>query len=259
VGTLWAANDVQKVARRNREAMNVRLSRPFYDVNDSDVVTLAAKPVDGIMLTATSAPLYTVPAVAVAQLHSITLTNTSGAAVQAFVNLIPSGGAFGVANSIFNDVLAPGETFEINIPYFLAVGDLISGHAATDGVIAATFNLLEYTNQPTALTLKTLQGVALTTANVAHYTVPASGVRYAMLLAFTFCNTTISPHTVTYYKTPSGQASGQAKHLIGNPLVTGRESYWDEPNHILEPGDFLEGKATTGAVVAVRLTVLEVV
>lgn len=258
MGTLWAADDTQTKERRNREAMTIRRVLPMHDINQAGTITLAAKPIDGVMLTDTAAAIYTVPAIAAVQLFNFTLVNTSASPVQATVNLVPSAGSISVATTIFNDLLAAGETLEIDIPYFMTSGGTVQAHAATTGVIAASLNVLEFTNQPDGLSLKIIQGVALTGSNVTHYTVPGSGVKYAILLAVTFCNTTTNPHTVSYYKTPSGQASGAAARLMANPTLASRESFWIDPNHILEPGDFLEGKASTTGVVSARLTVLEV-
>lgn len=76
------------------------------------MTTTAKRMVNGSALTASAATYYTAPTATRAIIKSAAIVNTTAAAVQATVYLVPSGGTAGATNAVINlRSLAPNETY----------------------------------------------------------------------------------------------------------------------------------------------------
>lgn len=257
---LWEYEAFQTTERRNREAIIGRLrGLPLFDVSTGGAVSVAPKR-SGSTLTAAAAPYYTAPATvgSVVQLCSIILKNTHASTNLAVsVHLVPAAGSPAIANKIWHGTVYAGERVVMTAPWFLGPGWTVQALAGTTGLVTIALDALEYDAMPVGLTLKVINGVALAGAEASFYTVPASGVTHAVLLASTFCNTDIVSRTPTVFREPSGSASGGNEEIIvGDPIEAGGTLIDDTPL-ILMPGDFLAGLASAASVVSAHFTVLE--
>lgn len=79
--------------------------------------------------------LYTVPASTRALLKEFSIANTTGAAINVRVFLVPSAGAAGTGNAFLYDVPVPGNnTLQYNGIEVLNAGDTIQVQAASAGL-----------------------------------------------------------------------------------------------------------------------------
>jgi hypothetical protein len=261
VGALWATSDVLRRRRLNRNAIAGRLlGLPMYDVDNSDVVQVAAKPIDGALLAAAVGTLYTAPASGIAQIHSIMLRNTHSASLAVELYLVPNAGSAGVPERIFDDTLDAGETVSISATggWFLAASGTLRGKAGTTSLVAIRGEVTEWASQPDGLTLKVVDGVQLGTSYATVYTVPGSGVRYALLLNSTLCNTDTSDRSPQVTIVESGDTSSAEDEIFGASMFA-KETFIDDDVHVLEPGDFIQARNAAAAnVVSYRPTILEV-
>jgi hypothetical protein len=258
MSSLWLTNDTLAQERLNRGAIIGRLQLPLYDVDDAAAMTLTALPLDGVALASSTTTYYTAPSLA--QILCITLCNTDSVARAVNVYLVQSAGSAGVATSIFRDTLQPGEQVYIEGPWFIATGDLLRADAAAASVVSLRAEILEWAANPAGLTLKVVNGAALTTAllgSPGYYRAPTSSLTQAIVLAATLCNTDAASRTPHIHVVPTGGSGAVANRLWSDALVS-KESVILGPGTVLQPGDFIDAKADAGAVVALRLTILEV-
>jgi hypothetical protein len=76
------------------------------------MTTTIKRLVSGSALTGGAATYYTAQPLTRARITAATLTNTTGAPIQATVYLVPSGGVAGAANTVISTkTIAPGETY----------------------------------------------------------------------------------------------------------------------------------------------------
>ncbi len=86
-------------------------------------------------ITTSVTTLYTVPASTRALLKEFSIANTTGAAINVRVFLVPSGGTAGTANAFLYDVSVPANnTLQYNGIEVLNVGDTIRTQAASTGL-----------------------------------------------------------------------------------------------------------------------------
>jgi hypothetical protein len=256
--TLWATDDKLKQERLNRGAIIGRLSIPMYDVNDAGAVQVTAQPLDGVALAATTTTYYT--AAALTEIFAITLCNTDSVARVVNLYLVPSAGSAAAATSLFRDTVQPGEQVRLEGPWFLATGDTLRADAASASVVSMRAELLTWSAQPAGLTLKVVNGAALTTAllgSPGYYRAPTSSLTQAVLLAATLCNTDSVSRTPHVHVVPTGGSAAAATRIWSDALVAGETTIFGA-GIVLEPGDFIDAKADAGSVVGMRLTILEV-
>lgn len=263
MGALWSSDDAIKRDRMNRIALPLRLlGVPMYDVDGADVVQVTAKPNDGVLLGATVAAHYTAPATAgsVVQVHALTLRNTHSADLAVELYLVPSGGTAGVPERIFDDTVPAGVT-TILAPvggWFLGASGTIRGKAGTASLVALRAEITEYASQPAGLTLKVVDGVQLATTYSTIYAVPATGVRHALLLNYTLCNTDSVDRAPTVAIIESGDTASAEDEIFGDTMFS-KETVIDDAWRILEPSDFIQAKNAAAAnVMSARVTMLEV-
>ena len=257
--TLWDTGDTVTEHRSNRQAIVSRLLLPMYDTDNSAVVSVAAKAIDGDSVTTSERTHYTVPSGKIGLVHRISLCNSDSVSNQASVHLIANGGSRTVANRIWTDNLLPRESIILDGPFFMASLDTIrsiSAAAAADEV-GLRAEVLEFDGHPGGLTLVVDQGDALTASNATYYTSPGSGNNRAIVLAATICNTDTSQRSVDLYVIESG-GSAAGRKLIFNDLLEPSQTVIIPGPFLLEPGDFIQSKASVTSVVSLRLTVLEV-
>lgn len=259
---LWTDGDNMTPKRRNRESLPIRLLTPVFDINQGGTVTASAKPVDGDDIVTSETTHYTVGAsVTVAIVHSLTITNTDTVTNQASVHLIPSGGSRQVANTIWDGDLPAGDTVVIRGPWFLDPSDTIrsisSGASANE--VALRAEVIEFTGHPDGGTCIVDDGDALTVSDATYYTCPASNVQHAHLVAITICNTDSSARTVEVAIIPSGQTVSGRYRVFAGTVQAGETIVLGEPDqpYVLEPGDFVQAKASAGSVVGFRITPVE--
>jgi hypothetical protein len=258
MSTLWATNDILRQERLNRAAIIGRLQLPMYDIDDALAVQVTALPLDGVALASSTTTYYTAPSVS--EVLRLTLCNTDSVARAVNVYLVQSAGSAGVATSIFRDTLQPGERVELEGPWFLASGDMVKADAAAASVVSLRAEILEWSAQPAGLTLKVVNGAALTTAllgSPGYYRAPTSSLTESIVLAATLCNTDSVSRTPQVHVVPTGGSGAVANRIWSDALVT-KESAILGPGTVLQPGDFIDAKADAGSVVAMRLTILEV-
>lgn len=257
MGTLWETGDTMHPERRNREAVIGRLLMPLYDVDDSDVITLT--PVtQGVVLGSTIGTIWTVPASGIvgALVTSISLLNTDSVARYAYLYLVePGATAASVARTIFLDQLQPGERVSIRVPITLAPGALIRGLAEVASYVSVRVDATTFVDQPTGLTLKVVEGVALTDSLVTIYTCPA--VQQALLLSAIMCNTDASSRVPELHVIPSGDVAVVANQIWKDTLVARETAALDDVLS-LEAGGFIQAKASVTGVGSLRLSILEV-
>lgn len=255
--TLWNTNDTITHARRNRESVIGRILMPMYDVDEAVSINIAAKPVDGVALANSATLYYTAPSGAgtIAELFEVTLCNTHTAALAVDVYIVENGGSAGVATSIFRDTLQPGEQVTLTGPWFLGPSDKLYAAAATAALVSLRAEVLEWASQPTSLNLKLINGAALGSSLATYYTV--SGFTQAILLSATMCNTDSSSRTPNLHVIHSGD-SAAVKNRIWSDVLVAKETAILQPLTVLKVGDFIQAKEATGAVVSLRLTLLEV-
>lgn len=264
MSTLWATDDTLKRNRLNRSAILSRLfGAPMYDVDNSDVVQVAAKPLDGRTLAATVTTEYTAPATAgsVAQIHALTLRNTDTVDRAVELYLVPSGGAAGVPERIFDDTVPAGGTVVLAPVggWFLGASGTLRAKAAAASVVAMRAEITEWASQPGGLTLKVVDGVQLATTYSTIYTVPSTGVKHALLLNYTLCNTDSSSRSPQVTLVESGDTSSAEDEIFGDTMIT-KETVIDDTWRVLEPSDFIQARNAAAAnVVSCRVTMLEVV
>lgn len=263
MGSLWATDDTLKRNRLNRTAILGRLlGVPMYDEDNSAVVQVTAKPLDGVLLAATVGTLYTAPATAgsVAQVHGITIRNTHTADLAVELYLVPSGGTAGVPERIFDDTVPTGVT-TILAPdggWFLGASGTIRGRAASASLVAVRAEITEWAAQPDGLTLKVVDGVQLATTYSTVYTVPATGVKHAVLLNYTLCNTNASDRAPQVVIVESGDTASAEDELFGDTIQT-KVTVLDDTPRVLEPSDFIQARNSALAnVISFRPTILEV-
>jgi hypothetical protein len=259
MGSLWASADTMTAARRNREAIVGRiLGLPLHDVDNTAVVTVT--PVTTrVAIAAAATPLgivWTIPAGAATVVTSITMTNTHSAAVQVDLMMIEPGGTTGsVARAIWQDTLQAGEKVSIRVPFIMAASSSIRAAATVAAVVGITVVGLVFTNQPTGMNLKILEGVSVTTSGVIPYTCPAS--TRAIFLALSLCNTHSASVTAHAYVIPVGQPAGIDNQIFDDVLLTKETTILEDLIH-LGAGDFIAVSCTgTTNVIGARLTVLE--
>jgi len=261
MGVLWAAQDVLKRHRLNRNAIMGRLlGFPMYDVDNSDVVQVTAKPLDGALLGTSVSTLYTAPASGVAHIHAITIRNTDTVARAVNLYRVPNAGSAGVPEQIFADTVQPGVT-TVMAPvggWFLGASGTLRGSAATATVVAVRAEITEWAAQPNGLTLKVVDGVQLGTSYSTVYTTPGSGVKVSLLLNYLLCNTDTSDRAPQVTIVESGDASSAEDEVFGDSIVT-KATVIDDTIRVLEPGDVLQGRCSALAnVVSLHPTILEV-
>jgi hypothetical protein len=259
----WAARDTQTKERRNREwVMRLLLGLPLHDVDEALTVTVVPQPLDGVALPNAVATHYTAPAGAgkIVVIQRIRLSNKSGASRQVTVHIVPAAGAAGVATTIFPTVtLLAGESYTISGPFLMAPGDLLRAYADSAAAVAMRAEIMEMDAQPAGLTLKVVNGAALTNAllgSPGYYRVPTVGVTSALLLPIRLANTDSSSRTPEVHVVPTGGAGALANNIWADAM-SANESVATGGGIILQPGDFLDAKASTGGVVGMRAAVLE--
>lgn len=256
MGTLWTTGDTQKQERRNREAILGRLFTPLYDVNEASTVTLTPV-VASAQLQTSIGDIWAVPAgIAAALVTGVLITNTDSVARTPLIYFIePGQTAASVARSIWLNPVQPGESVSIRVPLILAASAVIRGLCATADVISVRVNALTFADQPGGLTLKVIEGIALTNALVTEYTCPA--IQQAILLSAVLCNTDSSAHTPELYVVPNAGAAAVSNQIWNGPVVA-QESVFMDDYHSMAAGDFIRAKADTGALVSARFSILEV-
>ncbi|MDA8395552.1 MAG: hypothetical protein M0T72_10000 [Candidatus Dormibacteraeota bacterium] len=98
---------------------------------------------------ATEAALYTAPASttnnpapgATAILKSMLVCNTTASAATLTLYIVPSGGAAGAANEIYNALsIAAGATQQIDLEQYLEAGDFLAGLQGTASALTVTLS-----------------------------------------------------------------------------------------------------------------------
>jgi hypothetical protein len=260
--SLWLDGDNQTEKRRNRESVPIRLLHPVFDIANGGSVTATVKSVDGDDVVSGETTHYTASTgISAAIVYSITLANNQAASRQASVHLIESGGSRTVANRIFSDSLAAGETVVLQGPWFLDPSDTIrsiSSDAAANEV-GLRAEVLELASAVSGVTFKVIDGVALTTSIASQYACPSSNVQHADVVAITLCNTDSSARTATVEIRPSGGSQTDRQNVMAQSLFAGESviAFGVDQAIVLEPSDAVYAKASTGAVVSCRVTVVE--
>lgn len=109
-----------------------------------------------------------------------------------------------------------------------------------------------------AITPKSLtDGTQLPAVNGTLYTTPA--LTTAVIWACTLANTTGGAITVTLYRVPSGGTAGAPTMVLGAYSVAANTSYVVKElvNQILEPGDTIEGFASSATSVSIHISGVE--
>lgn len=251
----WAFQDPQTRQRRNREWIIGRSRVPLFDVDLNDALSVTPVSVSGAVLTTSNASLYTVPAsgVTVAQIASITVTNFSGSA--RVVNIYLGASAV-LANQIWGDTLQPGETIIIGGPFYLAASNVLFASSDANTAVTVTAEVLEFKTQPSGLTLKIINGVLLTGSAATLYTVPASGVRQALVMGVHLFNSHTGDLTPTIHRVKSGGSVGSSTIVFSGAMFTKETVNFAGP-FTLGPNDFISGLASTTNLISARLAVVE--
>jgi hypothetical protein len=262
MSSLFLTNDALTQERLNRIASPVHLLNPVYDVNDSNVVTVTAKPVDGGALAASAVTThYTVPSsgVAVAVVHRITLCNGVGdpAPNHAGVYLVENGGLQSSANVIFYGTLAIGESVQLEGPWFLDPSDSIRSYSGsfTGANVGLRCEVSEFAATPAGLAYAGRDGVLLSTSIAALYTCPGSGVRHANVEAITVCNWSVTARRIVIEIRPSGGTQQIKQYVLDATMGPGESVILG--GFVLEPGDSIYGWCAAINSAAARVSVVE--
>lgn len=256
MATLWTTGDNQSQERRNREAIIGRLGVPLYDVDNLSAITLVQRVALAQLQTAIG-DIWAVPSgIAAALVTTIKITNTDSVARTPLIYFIePGQTAASVARSIWLDELQAGETVSIRMPFILAASAVIRGLcAAAADVISVRVDAITFADQPAGMTLKVVEGIAMTNALATVYTCPG---QQAILLSLVMCNTDASARTPEVHVVPSAGAAAVSNQIWKNQL-NAKESVFIDDYHILGSGDFIRQKASVTAVVSARYSILEV-
>lgn len=98
------------------------------------------------LITTSQVTIYTVPAASQDVLKNIDITNTSGSAVTAGINLVPSGGSAVTGNLLFATISIPANsTFHWTGTRVMNTGDFVSVIAGTTNVLVISVDGLEST------------------------------------------------------------------------------------------------------------------
>jgi hypothetical protein len=259
MGALWATNDVLKQERLNRAAIIGRLALPVYDVDDASVVRVAAKPIDGDDIITTETTHFTFGSgITVGILHSLTVTNNHSATLPFEVHLVPNGGSRSAATCVAAmKLLQPGETAIFEGPWFLDPSDTLRSisASATAGQIALRGEVTELTGATAGVTLVVDDGSALSTTLTAYYTCPGSGVTHTTVPALTVTNTDTAARTVTVEIRPSGGSQTDRQNILNQLIPAGETVILD--GFVLEPGDAIYAKISSGTTGSVRVSPVE--
>jgi len=257
----WVSLDTQTAKRRNREWIATRLIVGLYDVNEAGTKTVTPVRTKVALGTAIG-DVWAVPAgIAVALGLLIKIVNTDSVVRTASVYLIePSQTAASVARTIFNDEISPGEHVAIRIPYTLAASATIRGLASAASVVTVHVHALTLNAQLAGVRLRVIEGVALTASLATLYTcnqAPFNDVEHAILLSATLCNTdAVLARRPEVHLVPSAGSAGVSNQIWKSELFP-RETGWSDDGDDIEPGDFIQAKASVTDVVSARLTILE--
>jgi len=257
----WATGDNHTEKRRNREWGPLRLLMPVFDIANGGSVTASAAPADGNYVTTGEATHYTAGSgISVSVIKNITITNHEAGSNTARVHLVPNGGSRQAANAIYFGTLYLKETVSLSGPFFIDPSDTVrsisSDASGTD--LSLRIDYEEWTGHPAGVTCIVDDGDALTTSFATYYTCPASNVQHSNAIVLA-CNTHTAAVDVEIAVIPSGQAQANRYNIFTGSLRAGDTLFMGdvlEP-FILEPGDFIQAKASTGAVVAFRVTPVE--
>jgi hypothetical protein len=254
MGSLIATNDKLDPPRLNRGFMPSRLFDPVYDVDDAGVITVRPVAIDGDDVVTSTTTHYTVPSsgVAVAILHRVTLCNNDTVTQNAGVYLVPSGGSAGQPSVIFFDTLQPGETVQLEGPWFLDPSDMIQSLSvgATANKVSLRAEACEYAALPAGVSIVVVDGATLTTSRVAYYTY--GGTNYANVYAITLCNFDASARSVTVEVRPSGGSQSVNQQIFNGTLTSGESVIIG--GFLLEPGDAVYAQASANTAVSIRLS-----
>ena len=100
------------------------------------------------------------------------------------------------------------------------------------------------------------QGAALTTGLVTYYTAP-SNILKAIVKEMLFCNTSASPVTFTVSYVPSGGSSSASTTQFAAVTLQANETKIFGRTLVMNPGDFIQALASTGAVVSMNISGVE--
>lgn len=258
----WTDGDNMSPKRRNREWIMTRLVAPAYDINNGGSVTAESKSIDGDEIVTSESTRYTAGAgVTVAIVHSLTICNNDSVPNQASVHIVPAGGSRQVANCIFDDELPVGDTVSLLGPWFMDPLDTIRNISATASTqeLAMRGEALELTGAIDGVTLKVVDGVALTGSFATYYTCPTSLVQHALVWV-TICNTDSANRTVQVQIRPSGSSNDAGRqNVINDTLFAGETLILGGPTspYVLEPGDQIRAFAGATGVVSIRVSAVE--
>lgn len=102
-------------------------------------------------------------------------------------------------------------------------------------------------------------GSALTASAATYYTSPTTaGALCAIIKDITLCNTNTATMTVTVYVIPLAGTAGVANTIISSVSIASKETIVFCLSKVMPPGSFLQALASTGAVVSLSVSGVEV-
>lgn len=211
--------------------------------------------VDGSYITTSPATLYTCPSNTFAIVQRVTTCNLDTAVNDAQLYILPSGGLVVPAYAIASTATqASTQTRILDGPWFLHAGDFISGQSATaTGTdMSVRLDIAELPAQLSGVTLLFDDGSVLTNSFATYLTASAKSICYAM----TICNTDTSARVVTVAIVQSGGSAANNKTIFASSVQAGGTVILAGP-YVLDPNDFIQAKAATGAVVGFRLSAFQ--
>jgi len=99
-------------------------------------------------------------------------------------------------------------------------------------------------------------GSALTVSAVTYYTAPSTVVK-SIIKEIVLCNTSTNPETVTMYIIPTAGSPGVANTELFAVTLQPNETKIFGRTRVMNVGDFIQAKASTGALVALNISGVE--
>lgn len=99
-------------------------------------------------------------------------------------------------------------------------------------------------------------GSALTNAAATYYTVPSTVIK-AIIKEIVLCNTSTNPETVTFYIIPTAGSAAVANTELNAVTLQPNETKIFGRTRVMNVGDFIQAKASTGAVVSINVSGVE--
>ena len=185
--------------------------------------------------------------------HEITVTNTSASTRTVRVYI---GTASGVASSVLDAEVLPGDTISLQGPILMATNAkiLASSPNAQSGDIGLRASVSELKSEILDVELRAPNGVALGTSYGQLYSCPAAA-NHATIESIIVCNTSGSTRTVDVEIRPSGGSAQTYQRVLSHKLLKGDTVTLR--SFTLDPGDRIYAKASQGSSVGVKVSAVE--